>query len=138
MQQGLNLLENARKNLITNQRRCYYAISEHILGEIYAQIAKGPKPSLSIMTKNIGFLAKNVPFAGKKAEGHLNKAIELMKEIGAKGFLGPVYLSLAKFYKVTNRTEQARQSLQEAINTFQECNAEGYLKQANELLASLK
>ncbi len=60
-----------------------------------------------------------------------------MKEIGAKGYLGPVYLSLAKFYKATKRTEQARQSLLEAIKTFEECEAETYLKQANELLVSL-
>ena len=138
MKQGIELLENVQKNLITNQRRVWYAVSEHILGEIYAQIATGPKPSLSIMAKNIGFLVKNVPFAAKKAEEHFNKAIELMKEIGAKGFLGPVYLSMAKFYKATKRTEQARQSLLEAIKTFEECEAETYLKQANELLASLK
>ena len=61
------------------------------------------------MAKNIGFLMKNVPFAAKKAEEHFNKAIELLNEIGAKGFLGPVYLGLAKFYKVTKREEQARQ-----------------------------
>ena len=131
-------MENARKNLITNQRRPWYAVTEHILGEIYAQLATGKKPSLSIMAKNIGFLVKNVPFAAKKAEEHFNKAIELMKEIGGKGFLGPIYLGLAKFYKATKRTGQARQSLLEAIKTFEECEAETYLKQANEVLGSLK
>ena len=131
-------MENVKNNLLTNQRRCLYAISDHILGEIYAQIATGPKPSLSIMAKNIGFLVKNVPIAAKKAEAHFNKAIELINEIGAKGLLGPVYLGLAKFYKATKRTEQARQSLMEAIKTFEECEAETYLKQANELLVSLK
>ncbi len=72
MQQGLNLLENAQNIVITNQRRCWYAVSEHIFGEIYAQIATGPKPSLSIIAKNIGFLVKNVPFAAKKAEGRIS------------------------------------------------------------------
>jgi class 3 adenylate cyclase/tetratricopeptide (TPR) repeat protein len=138
MQQGFNLLENAQNIMIINQRRSWYAVSEHILGEIYAQLATGKKPSLSIMAKNIGFLMKNVPFAAKKAEEHFNKAIELTKEIGGKGFLGPIYLGLAKLYKATKRTEQATQSLLEAIKTFEECEAETYLKQANELLASLK
>jgi hypothetical protein len=137
MQQGLNLLENTRKNLIINRRRVWYAVSENILGEIYAHIATGPKPALSIMAKNIGFLVKNVPYAAKKAEAHFNKAIGLMKEIGAKGLLGPVYLGLAKFYNATKRTGQARQALLEAIKAFEECEAETYLKQANELLASL-
>ena len=68
MQQGTELLENARKTLIRNQRRVQYAMSEYILGEVNSQIATGPKPSLSIMAKNIGYLVKNVPFATKKAE----------------------------------------------------------------------
>ena len=45
--------------------------------------------------QNIGFfLVKNVPFATKKAEAHFHKAIELSKEIGARGYLGQTYLSL--------------------------------------------
>ncbi len=138
MKQGTELLEKVRKNFITNQRRVWYALSEYILGEVNSQIATGPKPSLSIMAKNIGFLVKNVPFATKKAEEHFNKAIELLKEIDAKGFLGPVYLSLGLLYKASKRTDQARQCVLEAINIFQECGTEVYLKQANEVLESLR
>ena len=138
MQQGTELLEKARKTLIRNQRRVQYAISEYILGEVNSQIATGPKPSLSIMAKNIGFLVKNVPFATKKAEEHFNKAIELFKEIGAKGYLGQVYLSLGLLYKASKRTDQARQCILEAIDIFQECEAGGWLKQANEALDSLE
>jgi tetratricopeptide (TPR) repeat protein len=90
------------------------------------------------MVKNIGFLAKNVPFATKKAEEHFNKAIELLKEIGAKGFLGPVYLSLGLLCKNCKRNEKARQYILEAINIFRDCGAGGYLKQANEVLESLR
>jgi tetratricopeptide (TPR) repeat protein len=108
-----------------------------ILGEVNSQIASGPKSSLLIMAKNIGFLVKTVPFATKKAEKHFNKAIELLKEIGAKGYLGQVYLSLGLLYKASKRTDPARQSILEAINIFQECEAEGYLKQAKEALDSL-
>jgi class 3 adenylate cyclase/tetratricopeptide (TPR) repeat protein len=138
MQQGTKLLEKARKTLIRNQRRVHYAISEYILGEVNSQIATGPKPSLSIMAKNIGFLVKNVPFATKKAEEHFNKAIELFKKIGMKGYLGVVYLSLGLLYKASKRTDQARQCILEAINLFQECEAETYFKQANEALDSLE
>ena len=80
---------------------------------------------------------KSVPFATKKAEEHYNKAIEIFKDIGAKGFLGQVYLSLGLLYKAGKRTDQARQCILEAINIFQECKAEVYLKQANEALDSL-
>jgi tetratricopeptide (TPR) repeat protein len=137
MQQGTKLLENVQKALIRNQRRVPYAISEYILGEVNSQIATRPKLSLSIMAKNIGFLVKNVPFATKKAEEHFKEAIELFKEIGMKGFLGQAYLSLGRLYKASKRTDQARQCILDAINIFQECEAEVYLKQANEALDSL-
>jgi tetratricopeptide (TPR) repeat protein len=89
------------------------------------------------MAKNIGFLVKNVPFANQKAEEHFNKAIELFKEIGLKSHLGAVYLSLGLLYKANRKTDQARQCILEAIDIFRECEAEAYLKQANDALDSL-
>jgi tetratricopeptide (TPR) repeat protein len=137
MKQGTELLEKAQETFIRNQRRVWYAFSENILGNVNLQIATGPKPSLSIMAKNIGFLVKQFPFAGKKAEEHFNKAIELFKEIGAKGFLGQAHLSLGLLYKASKRTDQARQCILKAINIFQECESDIYIKQANEALNSL-
>jgi tetratricopeptide (TPR) repeat protein len=137
MQQGKDLLEKTRKSMNRNHRKVQFAITEYIFGEVYSQIATGPKPSLSIMTKNIGFLAKNVPFATKKAEEHFNKAIELYKGLGIKSYLGQAYLSLGSLYKATKRTDQAKQCFLEAIDILQECEAAGWLKQANEALDSL-
>jgi class 3 adenylate cyclase/tetratricopeptide (TPR) repeat protein len=137
MKQGAELLEQAQETFISNQRRMWYALSEYFLGEVNSQIATGPKPSLSIMAQNFSFLVKNFPFAGKKAEEHLNKAIELLQEIGAKGFLGRAYLSLGLLYKANKRSDQARQCILEAIKIFQECETEVYLKQANEALDSI-
>ena len=137
MQQGNELMKKACETLKSRQRNTIFAISEYILGEVNSQIATGPKPSLSIIAKNIGFLMKNVPSAGKKAEEHFNKAIELLKEIGMKGFLGQAYFGMGMLYKATKRTGQARQYVLDAIDIFKECEAEGYLKQANEVLDSL-
>jgi len=137
MTQGTELLQKAQETLIRNNRRVHYALSEYILGEVNSQIATGPKPSLSIMAKNIGFLVKNVPFASKKAEEHFKRSIKLMKEIGIKGYLGVVCLSLGLLYKATKRTDEARQCILEAINIFQECEAKVYLKQAKEAIDSL-
>jgi tetratricopeptide (TPR) repeat protein len=132
------MLEERQQNLIRNQRRAVYALSESVLGKVYSQIATGPIPAFSIMAKNIGFLVKNVPFAGKKAEEHFNKAIELAKEIGAKSVLGTTYLDLGLLYKARKRSDQARQCISKAIQIFEECEAKVYLKQAKELLASLE
>jgi class 3 adenylate cyclase/tetratricopeptide (TPR) repeat protein len=138
MTQGKEQLEKVRKTFHKNQRRAWYALSEYFLGEVNSQIATGPKPDLPIIAKNIGFLVKNVPFATKKAEEHFNKAIESFKKIGANSFLGQSYLSLGLLYKASKRTDQSKQCILEAINIFKECEAEVYLKQANEALESLQ
>jgi tetratricopeptide (TPR) repeat protein len=138
MKQGTELLEKVRKILSKNQRSVHYAISEYVIGEVNSQIATGPKPSLAVMAKNIGFLVKNVPFATRKAEEHFKKAIELFKEIGMKGFLGQAYLSRGLMYKASKRNDEARPSILEAINLFKECEADGWLKQANNALDSLE
>jgi tetratricopeptide (TPR) repeat protein len=137
MQAGMKLMEDVQNNLLENQRRVLYAISEYILGEVNLQIATGPKPSLSIMARNIGFLVKNVPFATQKAEEHYQNAMEMFKEIGMKSYLGQVYLGLGLLYKARKKTDRARQCLSDAINILRECKAEAYLKQAKEALDSL-
>ncbi|MEE9610665.1 MAG: adenylate/guanylate cyclase domain-containing protein, partial [Desulfatiglandales bacterium] len=137
MSQGLTMLEKARQICLQNQRRPVYCQAEYVLGYVYSQIATGPTPTLSTMARNVGFLVKNVPFAGKKAEEHFNKAIEVAREVGAKGILGSAYLGLGLLHKGRKRSDQARQCLREAIKIFEECEAEVYLAQAEEALASL-
>jgi len=138
MKPGIKLMEDVQNTLIKNQRRVQYALSEYILGEVYLQIATGPKPSLAIMAKNIGFLVKNVPFATKTAEKHFSKAIELFEEIGARSYLGQAHLSLGLLYKAKKKTTEARQNILEAIDLFKECGAEAHLKRAGEALESLQ
>jgi tetratricopeptide (TPR) repeat protein len=137
MVKGERQLENVRKAFQEKQRRVWYALSEYFLGEVNLQIAIGPKPSLSIMAKNVGFLVKSVPFAAKNAEKHFNKAIELFKEIGMKGFLGQTYLSQGLLFKANKRTDEAKKCVLEAIDIFQECDAKIFLTQAKEVLDSM-
>jgi tetratricopeptide (TPR) repeat protein len=137
MKQGVELLEKARKSLINNGRKVWYALSEHFLGEINLQIATGPRPAVSTLAKNLGFLAKSIPFAAKNAERNFKNTIELLKEIDAVGFLGYPYLSLGLLYKATKKTNQARQCISEAIDIFRACEADDYVKQAREVLDSL-
>jgi tetratricopeptide (TPR) repeat protein len=139
MNQGLKLLEKGQRDCLENQRRTVYARSEYILGKVYSQIAEGSGSiSLSTMAKNIGFLVKNVPFASKKAEDHFDQAIEVAKEIGAKGTMGMAYLDLGLLYRMKGKTEQAKKCISEAIQIFEQTEAEGFLKQAKEALASIE
>jgi tetratricopeptide (TPR) repeat protein len=80
---------------------------------------------------------KNVPFAGKKAEGHFKKVIEVAGEIGAKAISGGAYLDLGLLYKTKKRKDQANKCISEAVRLFEQCESDVYLKQANETLESL-
>lgn len=139
MSHGLEMLEEAIDLSIQDGRKCCNSMFEHALGKVFLQIVQGGGPkNPNMLFKNIGFILKNVPFASKKAEAHFNKAIVLAKEIGAKGILGPAYLDLGLLHKAKKRSEQARECISEAIQIFEECEAEVYLEQAKEALASLE
>jgi len=137
MSQGMELLDKAQQMINESGRKSGEAFYEYIMGKIYSLTATGPKPSLANMAKNIGFIVKNVPVASRKTVDHFNRAIEVSKEIGAKGPLGLAYLDLGMFHKAKKRTDQARECLTEAIKIFEENQAHVYLKQAKEALASL-
>ncbi len=138
MNRGLKMLDEVQRACLENQRKLLFAQSEFILGKLYLSIVEGSGPrSLSIMTRNIGFLIKTVPFASKKAETHFEQAIEIAKEMGATGLMSQTYFDLGLLYKAKGRIGQARKCLSQAIQLFEQCEAETYLKQAKEALASL-
>jgi tetratricopeptide (TPR) repeat protein len=139
MGQGLKMIEEALKVYHENQRRTQVAAIEHVLGLVYLQIvSKSAAVSLTTMAKNIGFILKNVPTAAKKAVEHFNIAIEVAKEIGAKGTEGQAYLGLGHLHKLKGRRDQARDCFSKSIKIFEECEAEISLKKANKALESLQ
>jgi len=137
MNQGMELFENARQMIDEGQKKVCEAYYEYALGKTYSLLATGPKPGLAVMAKNIAFLVKNVPTASKKAIHHLKRAIEVSKEIGSNGPLGLAYLDLGLFYKSKKEPNQAREYLSQAIHLFEKSQAENYLKQAKDAVASL-
>jgi len=136
---GINIVESLIQQHLENGSRWRYALMNHMLGRVYSQIAQGGggEKSLSFLLKNIGFLIKKVPFAARKAEGYLHTAIETSKEIGAKSVLGQAYLDLGRLHKAKGRLADARTCISHAVQSFEECEADVYLKQAREALASL-
>ncbi len=138
MSRGLTMIEKERDLCEEAGVKIFALFGNFILGRIYKQIAEGAGPiSPAIVAKNIGFLLKNVPFAAKKAESHFQKAINLAKEIGAKGVLGQVTLELGLLHNVKGRTDEARKCISDAVHLFEECEADVFLKQAKEALAAL-
>ncbi|MBW1781142.1 MAG: AAA family ATPase [Deltaproteobacteria bacterium] len=138
MGEGLRMIEEALQACHKNQRRCWHAMIEHALGQVYLQIVdKSATVNLTTMVKNVGFILKNVPSAGKKAEDHFNRAIEGAKEIGAKSIQGQAYLDLGRLHKAKGTSDPARECFTTAIKIFEQCQSEEFLKQAKEAMASL-
>ena len=90
-----------------------------------------------MMAKNIGFSLRNVFLAAKEAEEYFQAAIQRASEIGAKGIQGRASLDLGNLYKLKGRTDEARKYITNAIQLFEECEADMFLKLAREMLASL-
>ena len=139
MSQGLKILEESKSLSQENEIMWFHSVCELLLGMVYLQIVQGEgERSLSTMFKNIGFVVKNIPFAAKKAENHFSKAIKVTKELGANGLQGLACLNLGLLHKAKKRTHQARQRMTEAVQLFEQCEAETRLKQAKEALESLE
>ncbi len=138
LRKGIELMEDVREALLKNDSKYRIIHSYYLLGRVYLKLSQGGgKVDLSFIGKNIGFLIRNVPFASKRAEEHFQKAIETAKEIGAKGMLGQCYLDLGQLYKVKKKNDQAKKYITDAIQLFEECEADVFLKQAREALAAL-
>ena len=139
MSKGIKMVEQVRDAYQKNQRKGTLVIPEYVLGVIYLQIVEGENlPSLSVLARNIGFMVKNVPSAAKKAEDQFNRAIKIAKEVGSNIYLARAYLDLGLLHKAKKRTDQARKCITKAAELFEQCEAEVYLQQAKEALASLE
>jgi len=139
LKQGISLYENVVQVFLENKSLYRYAAANHLMGMVYSKFirAKGEKKDFSFIAKNFGFLIKTLPFAHKKAEEHLNIAIKTAGDIGAKSVLGQSYLELGKLYQVKGKTEKARKCIANAIEIFEQCEAETFLKHTQAALASL-
>jgi predicted ATPase/class 3 adenylate cyclase len=136
--EGIKRLEDVRKIFSDKKRRCLYAASEVTLGRVYLQVAHGKRrKDLSLILRNLKFLSSNLFVASKKAELHFNRAVETAKAIGAKSILAQAYFNLGQLYRARKKSEKARIYFSQAVSLFEQCQAETYLQQAREALASL-
>jgi len=136
LSQGICIAEEVTKEFLKKGNRYRYALFNYMIGKVYRRIyqRKGSK-NLSSLLSNFGFLVKNASIANKKAEDYLNEAITVANEIGAKSLLGQAALELGALYKAKGMSAQAQKYISEAIQIFQQCHAELFLKQAKEALA---
>jgi class 3 adenylate cyclase/tetratricopeptide (TPR) repeat protein len=135
---GVRLIEDSAREFLRCQRNIFYCFAELILGSIYLEMVQGSgRKSLSLIVKNLGFILKTRPFAARKAEAHLQKAIQVSSETGAKWFLGQPCLQLGLLYKLKGRKAKAIECVSTALRMFEQCEAEASAKKAREVLDSL-
>jgi class 3 adenylate cyclase/tetratricopeptide (TPR) repeat protein len=138
LSQGIRMFEDLMSQLRSSENWAIYCQTSYTLGKIYLKMIQGEgEKSFSLFAKNIGFLIKTLPFVKRKAEVHLNEAIRIAKEIGAKGILGQAYLDMGELRKIKGRNDEARKYITDAIQLFEECENDFFLKQAREALAAL-
>jgi class 3 adenylate cyclase/tetratricopeptide (TPR) repeat protein len=140
LSEGVRVMEDLTKKWLEINSRYRYANGNNLLGHVYLQMVLGggeKKKTLSFFAKNIGFLMKTMPFADKKAEEHFSEAIKVGREIGAKGVIAQASLGMGRLRMAKKRNDEARKYITDAIHLFEECEADGFLKQAREALAAL-
>jgi len=135
---GMSIVKEIAEAWQRSGNQIRYAVSQLLMGRIYAQMAQGAGPvKLSTLFRNLGFLVKNAPVADRKAVASLNRAIEVGDAIGAMDTSGRAYLTLGLLHRAKGRHDQARQCLTSAVRIFEEGDAEVYLSQAKEALKTL-
>jgi class 3 adenylate cyclase/tetratricopeptide (TPR) repeat protein len=139
LSQGIQMFEDLMSQLKRNEDWMMYSQTSYTLGKIYLKMIQGEgEKSFTLFAKNIGFLIKTLPFLKQKAEEHLNEAIRVAKEIGAKIILGQAYLDIGELRRIKGKTDEACKYINDAIHLFEECEADVFLKQAREASAKLQ
>jgi class 3 adenylate cyclase/tetratricopeptide (TPR) repeat protein len=119
MSQGLDLIQEGKAYCRTNDSIWGIAMAELVLGNLYYQLAYGERSGdVSILINNLGFLAKNIPFASRKSESHFVEAIEFARRCDGRGLLGQAHLGLGLLYRAKKMEADAKKHLSEAANIF--------------------
>jgi len=137
LRHGLKILEKTQQENLDNARMYVYASAEDMIGRIYLQVLEGAKGNLPVL-KNIGFLIRDVPLAARKAEKHFQNAIKISEQIGATGIMGIASLDLGRVYHAKGRKDEACNYISKAITCFKGCDAEAYLKEAEEAISFIQ
>ena len=138
MSQGLKNIKAMEQTFIRQKRVAAVIMTRLILGKVYLEIIRKTKPiSILNMLNNIGFIIQNVPTAYKKAMYWYSKTIEKAEETGAIGIKAQALLDLGIIYKIKQQNQKAKDSLETAIEIFEEVGAYTFLKQAKQELNKL-
>ena len=137
--EGFARLEQARRQCVDSNHRYFACRVQSVLGSVYLEIArrKGGGGLLAAL-KQAGVVIKHVLPAAKKAQVHLERAITMAEEIGARAVLGMALFDMGRLCQTTRRPGPARKYFSRAIEEFEHCGATIRLEQAKQELARLE
>ena len=139
LNQGVEITKRLISLFLKNDNKYRYAFANYILGKVYLDIVQREQPtSFAFLTRNFGFLLKNIFYARKNARDHFLEAIEVSEQNGSMGVLGQSYFGLGLLYKAVGKIERAKENLTKAKNIFRKFEANVYLRQVEEVLISIK
>ena len=139
MSEGIARIEKTRASLLGDSLEFFSSEAEFALGKSYLQMVVKKEPvSLKLLSKNIGFLVRTLPFAADRAEIHFRRVYELAKKYGSDAFMGHACLGLGLLHKAKKRNKKARDYLSKAIKIFEKCEMTGFADEAGEALESIR
>jgi len=135
MSRGIRMIEEYGRLSLEKGAVGYGVIAQFMMGMVFTSIVLGEgEVSPMTMARNIGFIIKNVPTAGKKAEEHFARTIDAAAKIGYNAYIGNAQFALGRVYKAKGKKDKARECFSAAARIFEECQAHTLLQQARDEL----
>ncbi len=115
MARGVGMIEDAAAAAERQGQTASRAFGDLFLGETYLQMATGrDKPPFAVVLRNLPFLLRTLPFAGRRARACLERALEECRALQAPSFVARCLYDLGCLDKVGKRTREARAKFEEA------------------------
>jgi predicted ATPase/class 3 adenylate cyclase len=135
MSRGIRMIEEYGRLSLEKGAAGYDVVAEFMMGMVFTSIVLGEgEVSPMTMARNIGFIIKNVPTAGKKAEAHFARTIDAAVKIGYNAYIGHAQFALGRIHKAKGKKDKARECFSAAARVFEECQAHTLLQQARDEL----
>jgi len=136
---GLKLMEEQLAEWSEKGCRLRQTACGFILARVYGGLIQN-KGMLSPakVVRNLTFILRQAPKLDRNANMRFKTVVRLADEIGARGARGQAFLHWGLLHQAKGRLGEARHCLSEAVKILTQCDADAYVKQAQDALDSLE
>jgi DNA-binding NtrC family response regulator/tetratricopeptide (TPR) repeat protein len=112
---GVRWIEDAIRRFAGWGNESVPAFGHMFLGEIHLRMSlREEKVPLRATVRNLGFILRTRPFAGRKARRHFEEAIRIAREVGIPTVLARSLLGLGLLYRAEKREDEAGTHFEDA------------------------